>query len=81
LVTALFNKSDDGGRAELDDQSFQTVAVQLKALGLVNISYSEAVGGGMGVFWSLTPAGERHMVELRTVRTKKGPEVAPPPDN
>ena len=64
----------------IDDQSFKTIGVQLKALGLVNITYSKAVGGGMGLFWSATPSGERLTLELRTVRTKpKKPTVSPPP--
>jgi hypothetical protein len=56
---------------ELDDQDFQTVGVQLKALGLVKIEYTESTSAGIwGLFWSLTAAGERLMVELRAVRTK-----------
>lgn len=76
LGSALF----DGGNAVgeitvqdeiLDDQDFQTVGVQLKAMGLVKIEYSESTSAGVwGVFWSFTSAGERLMVELRTVRTK-----------
>lgn len=69
LSSALFKKSDaDGINQELDDQEFRTVAVQLKALGLVSVNYSETVGRGMGLFWSLTTAGKRLMIEIRTVR-------------
>jgi len=56
---------------ELDDQFFQTVGVQLSAIGLVKRQYSQAIGGGMAMFWSLTGAGRRQMLELRTVRTTK----------
>jgi hypothetical protein len=55
---------------ELDDQDFQTVGVQLRSLGLVEIKYTKTTSGGMGLFWSFTAAGERLMVELRAVRTK-----------
>lgn len=72
LGAVLFEKSAAGGRySSLNDQDFQTVSIQLKALGLVSISYSKTVQGGMALFWSLTPAGERLMLELRTVRTGK----------
>ena len=54
----------------LDDQDFQTVGVQLRSLGLVEIKYTKTTSGGMGLFWSFTAAGERLMVELRAVRTK-----------
>ncbi len=73
LEEALFKESDAGEKgyaAVLDDQIFQTVGVQLRALGLVKIEYSQTVSGGMGLFWSITKPGERLMLELRTVRTK-----------
>jgi hypothetical protein len=59
-----------GHRPSLDDQQFQTVGIQLQALGLIKLEYSETTGGGMGLFWSLTGSGQRFMVETRTVRTK-----------
>jgi hypothetical protein len=72
LAEALFNTTTERGVVEgLDDQDFQTVGVQLKALGLVSIDYSQTTSGGMALFWSLTGAGERLMVELRTVRSQK----------
>lgn len=51
----------------MNDQGFQTFAVQMKALGLVRIEYSKTVQGGMGLFWSLTQRGERLMFELRAI--------------
>jgi hypothetical protein len=70
LEEALFKVSNGYGTSpSLDDQDFQTVSVQLKALGLTELSYSKTVQGGMGLFWSATPAGERLMLELRTVRS------------
>lgn len=75
LASALFDGSSGGGSGKvqsLDDQEFRTVGVQLQALGLVKIEYSQTTSGGMGLFWSFTAAGERLMMELRTVRTKTG---------
>jgi Domain of unknown function (DUF4062) len=69
LEKAAFESSSRGGySATLDDQVFQTVSVQLKALGLVKIEYLKNVSGGMGLFWSATPAGDALTLELRTVR-------------
>jgi hypothetical protein len=72
---------NDATHPKIEDQFFETIAVQLKALGLVEIAYTEAVGGGMGLFWSLTPAGERLMMEVRAIRSAQTTvrEVAPPP--
>jgi len=78
LAQALFKATGrEGYDASLDDQAFQTVGVQLKALGLVKIDYLENTSGGMGLFWSLTGAGERLMLELRSVRKKLADIKAP----
>src|SRR6266478_1740518 len=71
LAKAAFARSgdsDEGDQPHLDDQQFRTVAVQLQALGLVKLEYSQTSSGGMGLFWSLTPSGQRLMMELRTVK-------------
>ena len=54
--------------AVLDDQIYQTVKIQLMALGLVDVTYSKTVKGGMLLFWSITEAGKALMLQLRTVR-------------
>jgi hypothetical protein len=71
LCKALFAETGTSGEAHesIDDQSFKTIGIQLQALGLVTIDYSQTTKGGMGLFWHLTSAGERQMLELRTVRT------------
>ncbi|WLI14427.1 MULTISPECIES: DUF4062 domain-containing protein [Pseudomonas] len=53
---------------ELEDQDFQTVAIQLKALGVVKVDVSNCVGGVIDPLWTLTGEGEKLMVELRAVR-------------
>jgi len=52
----------------LNDQDLQTICIQLKALGLINTTYSKTVKGGMALFWSITPKGEQLMVKLRAIR-------------
>lgn len=71
LADAAFARSDEsrhGDQARLDDQTFRTVAVQLGALGLVRLEYSQGTSGRMSLFWSLTQYGERLMIEVRTVK-------------
>lgn len=58
----------EGSVYDINDQDFQTIKLQLKALGLINVEYSQTTGGGMGLFWSLTSKGEALMLQLRTVR-------------
>jgi hypothetical protein len=71
-----FKKSrETGDDPHLDDQLFRTVAVQFQALGLVRVEYSQTTKGSMALFWSLTPAGRRLMVELRTVKRPKRTEL------
>ena len=71
LANALFKDYNNraGNNVGMDDQTFRTIALQLQALGLVTQTYSEAVGGNMALFWSLPGAGERLMMEVRTVPT------------
>jgi hypothetical protein len=72
ITQNLFKKSGINGYSPiLDGQDFQTLAIQFKALGLIKIFYSKTVQGGMAWFWSLTPAGEKLMVEERVIRTKQ----------
>jgi hypothetical protein len=69
LTETMFERYSRGGYSpSLDDQVFKTVTVQLRALGLVKTEYTETKGGGMALFWSLTSAGEREMLQARIVR-------------
>jgi hypothetical protein len=77
LASAAFARSKESGSfPHLDDQVFKTVAVQLRALGLVKTEYLGTTSGGRAFFWSLTPKGERLMLETRVVRTKTGEDPA-----
>jgi hypothetical protein len=58
-----------GSSVTMDDQAYQTVKLQLKALGLIDVKYAQATNGTMALFWSLTPQGEALMMQLRTVKT------------
>jgi hypothetical protein len=54
--------------AKLDDQVYQTIKIQLMALGLVTIDYLKTVKGGMALFWQLTEKGKILMMQLRTIK-------------
>lgn len=73
LTSTAFKRYDSlhGENPTLEDQQFRTVALQLQALGLVTIKYSQTTTGGMELFWMLTPSGQRLMLELRTVKSSK----------
>lgn len=68
IKTSAFDSSDKhkAWSKTLDDQCFQTIKIQLSALGLVRIRYSKTTKGKMALFWSLTGEGERLMMQLRT---------------
>ena len=61
------------GRVEIQHEDFQTIRVQLSALGLISTKYQEMKGGRMGLLWSLTKKGERLMTQLRTVKPTPKP--------
>jgi hypothetical protein len=70
LAEVLFEKTDNGSHsAQLDDQVYQTIKIQLQALGLVEVQYLKTTGGGMALFWSLTQPGYALMMSLRTVKS------------
>lgn len=74
LAKAAFERtyaSSNGDNPSLHDQLFRTVALQLEALGLVTREYGKSTVGKMGLFWHLTPSGERLMTELRTVKKER----------
>ena len=73
LVTgALFAVSGHtGSMVTIDEQDFQTLKIQFMALRLITVNYAAASGGGWGLFWNLTPLGNKLMVEMRAVRSKK----------
>jgi hypothetical protein len=71
LCDALLNSSGKrNGTLYLDEESFQTIAVQLMALDLVSIN-SKIVSGDMTPFWSLTASGQRRLFDILAVRTKE----------
>lgn len=70
LKSAIIKRDSINDRSNyMSDQDFQTIAVQLKALGLVRTVYSKTVKGGMAMFWKFTPEGEKLMVQLRTIQS------------
>lgn len=72
LKNGLFEKEGKEGYVQtISDQEFKTITVQLKALGLINTTYSETTQGGRDLFWTLTSQGERLMMQLRTVSSKQ----------
>lgn len=61
--------------SSVDDQLFQTVKLQLKALGLVALERIETTRG-IVLRWSLTDLGEQTMTELRAIRKNDQPVIS-----
>jgi hypothetical protein len=69
LQRAILNhQGKQHSESKLDNQSFQTFKIQLQALGLIDLRYTQTVKGGMALFWSLTPMGTQAMIQLRAIR-------------
>jgi len=67
LRNSVYSKTGRGGSSvSLNDQVFQTVKVQMMALGLVEVTFR-----GIGLFWTLTEKGREQLMHLRTVKSKK----------
>lgn len=52
----------------LDDQDFQTIKIQLRAVGLVTKSEKARSVKDSGTYWTLTPYGDEVMTRLRAIR-------------
>ncbi|TGN20644.1 DUF4062 domain-containing protein [Leptospira idonii] len=57
-----------GVSGNITNQMFQTIKIQFISLGLIESTYEKTVAGGMAWFWTLTNAGKKLMLELRTIK-------------
>ena len=58
-------------RFTLDAQNSHTITLQLEPDNIIDISYAKTVGGGMGLFLSLTPSGKALMQDTRLIKSSK----------
>ena len=56
---------------KIDDEDFQTIKVQLRALGLINKSTKARSVKDRGTYWTLTPYGDSVMNQLRAIKKEK----------
>lgn len=61
----------------LDDNEFQTVKIQLRAIGLMAKSEKARSVKDSGTYWTLTPYGDEVMMRLRAIRRAGLPPRAP----
>jgi len=60
-------------------EDFQTIVVQLKALGLIVQSAKRHGVKDTGTYWTLTPYGDKTMTQLRAIRRSPTTEQQPEP--
>ena len=64
---AIFEeKKQSASSVELNDNAFQTLKIQFKGLGLVDLKYRDS-DDRRALHWSLTSTGEREMMRLRVL--------------
>ena len=56
---------------KVEDDSFDTIKVQLLALGLIKRSERKHSATDVNTYWSLTPFGETSMMKLRAITKAK----------
>jgi hypothetical protein len=61
----------------LDEADFQTIKVQLRALGLIAKSEKARSVKDVGTYWTLTPYGDDAMTRLRAIKRIVVPEEEP----
>ncbi|MEK0338080.1 MAG: DUF4062 domain-containing protein [Nitrosopumilus sp.] len=52
----------------IEDDDFQTIKIQLRALGLIKKSDKQRSVKDMSTYWTLTPFGDNHMTKLRAIK-------------
>lgn len=57
----------EGESAEISDQSWGAIIVQLRALGLITTGTKKRTVSDKSVYWKLTPAGDQYLVSLRAI--------------
>ena len=71
LTSFLRDKTKtDGQLFSIDEQYFQTIKIQFKALDLIETKYLATVSNTMAWFWYLTLKGEQLMYETRAIQKK-----------
>lgn len=55
-------------RFSINDSDFQTIKIQLRALGLISKSLKQRSVKDTGTYWSLTPYGDEMMTQLRAIK-------------
>lgn len=72
LHPTLLKSKDLAGHSlrevSFDDQEFQTVKIQLRAVGLMTKSEKARSVKDSGIYWTLTPYGDEVMTRLRAIR-------------
>jgi hypothetical protein len=72
LAKVLFEKYKGGGTSPgINDQTFQTIKIQLMALDLIEVKSLKTTKGGVALFWCLTKNGKDVMMSIRTIKTPK----------
>jgi hypothetical protein len=59
------------GSFEINDDDFQTIKVQLRALGLITQSIKNRIVKDTQTYWKLTPYGDSIMNQLRAIKKEK----------
>jgi hypothetical protein len=60
--------ADEYATTKVEDEIFQTVKLQLMALGYVEVKSLQTKAGGSALFWSLTSKGKKRLLDVRTIR-------------
>lgn len=68
VIYEITPKSIEKGIAKIKDQDFQTIKIQLKALGLIELKYTKTTSGSMDLYWLITEKGEKLMIQLRSIK-------------
>lgn len=68
LLKLQGKNAEDFFSKKIDDEVFQTIKIQLLALGYIDIKSLKTKSSGMALFWIITEKGKRAVINLRTIK-------------
>ena len=73
-----FIHQDAGYNATINQTVFDTMKVQLIALGYIEVKSLATTDQTMALFWILTPTGRQVMLQMRTIQASPAIQASPP---
>lgn len=70
IISEIRNTNSEVMKYYIEDSDFQTIKIQLRALGLINKSTKQRSLKDIATYWTLTPYGDEILTQLRAIKRR-----------